>query len=91
MEYLNKIRSLIEENKKYPFIARRKGIEGKVLLIFTINKKGYLQNIKIEKSSGYAILDKAAIESVKKASPFPELPLKKERIIMKLSVCFDLK
>ncbi|OHE61312.1 MAG: hypothetical protein A2Z47_14805 [Thermodesulfovibrio sp. RBG_19FT_COMBO_42_12] len=65
------IRSAIEKARTYPFLARKKRIEGTVITNFTINSKGYPQDIKIEKSSGSEILDSAAIKIVMKAAPFP--------------------
>jgi TonB family protein len=67
------IRAAIERAKTYPFLARKKRIEGTVITGFTINSKGYPQDIKVEKSSGYEILDSAAIKIVIKAAPFPEV------------------
>ena len=49
---------------KYPMIARINGFEGKVLLRVLVLKNGKVGKIDLEKSSGYAILDKSAIESV---------------------------
>ncbi len=65
------IRSAIEKARTYPFLARKNRIEGTVITGFTINSKGYPQDIKIEKSSGSEILDSAAIKIVMKAAPFP--------------------
>lgn len=63
------IRTAIEKAKKYPFLARKRKIEGIVFMAFIIDRKGYPQDIKIEKSSGYEILDSAAIKTVKNAAP----------------------
>ncbi len=65
------IRAAIEKARTYPFIARKKRIEGTVVIDFTINSKGYPQDIEIGKSSGFQILDSAAIKIVMKAAPFP--------------------
>ena len=91
-DYLHKLRLLIEKNKEYPFEARKRGLEGKVVLEFTLNIKGELVNLKIKRSSGYAILDKAAIRAVKNATPFPPLPQEicSRQIIINLPVCFCL-
>ncbi|PIQ94684.1 MAG: hypothetical protein COV68_03275 [Nitrospirae bacterium CG11_big_fil_rev_8_21_14_0_20_41_14] len=67
------IRAAIEKVKTYPSLARKKRIEGTVITGFTINSKGYPQDIKVEKSSGYKILDSAAIKIVMKAAPFPKV------------------
>lgn len=67
------IRAAIEKAKIYPFLARKKRIEGTVITGFTINNKGYPQDIKIARSSGSEILDSAAVKIVIKAAPFPEV------------------
>ena len=50
----------------YPRPAKVRGIEGDVTLNIHINEKGIPYLIEITDSSGYSILDKAAIEGVKK-------------------------
>jgi len=67
------IRDAIEKVKSYPLLARKKGIEGTVIIEFTINNEGYPKDIKIKKSSGSGILDSAALKTVTKAAPFPEV------------------
>ena len=49
----------------YPSIAQRRGMEGLVLLYVEVSKKGEPLSIKIKRSSGYALLDKAAVRAVK--------------------------
>jgi len=67
------IRNAIERAKIYPLLARKRKIEGTVIMEFIINHKGYPQDIKIEKSSKYDILDSAAIKTVKNAAPLPHI------------------
>jgi protein TonB len=49
----------------YPEIARIRGYEGIVLVAAEILPDGRVGNMKIRKSSGYAILDQSAVEAVK--------------------------
>lgn len=49
----------------YPRIARMRGYQGTVLLHVHVNKNGTVTKLKILKSSGYWILDKSALTSVK--------------------------
>jgi len=67
------IRAAIEKAKSYPFLARKRGIEGSVLFSFKIDSKGLPRDIKIIKSSGYQILDEEVPKMLRKASPFPEV------------------
>ncbi|MEF9427554.1 MAG: energy transducer TonB, partial [Candidatus Mariimomonas ferrooxydans] len=68
---INTIKNSIERVKTYPFLARKRGLEGTVRICFRVNPQGIPQNLKILKSSGYSILDTATLNIVKKAAPFP--------------------
>ncbi len=57
----------------YPRLAIRKHYQGKVTLSFKVNSQGKIINILIQESSGYNILDTAAINSVKKIDLYTEL------------------
>jgi protein TonB len=70
---LEAIRTAIEKAKNYPFLARKKKIEGTVITEFTISSRGYLEDIKVKKSSGSEILDSAAIKIITRAAPFPKV------------------
>ncbi|VAW57951.1 hypothetical protein MNBD_GAMMA11-1442 [hydrothermal vent metagenome] len=50
----------------YPKAAQRKNRQGRVILAFTINPDGLIENIHIDKSSGYSTLDTAAIKALNK-------------------------
>ena len=56
----------------YPRLARLRGWQGKVLLKFELKKSGSIENIFIAKSSGYAILDRAASKSLAKIKRISE-------------------
>jgi len=51
---------------KYPRTAKRRGYEGTVLLEVLVDQKGMVKDLRLFQSSGYNILDRAAINSVKK-------------------------
>ena len=57
-------------NQHYPQEARAKGITGDVRLMVIILPNGQVKSIHILQSSGTAILDEAAKNSVRKAAPF---------------------
>jgi len=67
---------LYKENSPpaYPELARVRGYEGIVLVSAQILPNGRVGNVKIRKSSGYAILDQSAIQAVK---PWKFEPAKK--------------
>jgi protein TonB len=49
----------------YPKIARRRGYEGTVILEVLVDRNGKVGDLRVSKSSGYRILDRAATASVK--------------------------
>lgn len=65
------IRNHLEHFKYYPASARRRGITGEVEVAFELNDQGEAGDLKILSGSGYAVLDKAALETVRRAEPFP--------------------
>lgn len=48
----------------YPPLARERGWEGTVLLGLRVESDGHLEKIRIERSSGYAVLDHSALNSL---------------------------
>jgi protein TonB len=65
------IANWIENHKFYPQEAIFRGEEGKIQMIFVIDKNGSLQNISILKKSPYDSLNKAAIKIIHNSSPVP--------------------
>ena len=49
---------------RYPRNARRRGYEGKVILEVLVNEEGRVEDFRIFESSGYQVLDRAAMKSV---------------------------
>ncbi len=60
----NRLLDLIRNHNSYPRQARQRGLEGSVLLSFTI-KEGQISSYRIVKSSGVRILDAAAGKAAK--------------------------
>jgi len=56
----------------YPRIAKRRRIEGKVILDLKVNSKGVVTSTEVLKSSGHLVLDESALRAVKqwKFKPF---------------------
>jgi TonB family protein len=63
----------IERAKTYPLIARKRGMEGTVYVRFSINPEGEPWEIEILKSSGFRILDRATVNIVQLAGPYPHI------------------
>lgn len=57
----------------YPKIAQRKNWQGEVILTFHITSEGEIKDIEVNHSSGFDILDQAAVSSLKKIGTLPQL------------------
>lgn len=58
----------------YPPAARRDGQEGRALVRFSLDREGQLVALRVSESSGNPLLDEAALETVRRAAPFPPPP-----------------
>ncbi len=51
---------------QYPRLARKRGIEGTVLLDVLVSPSGRVDTVSLAQSSGYSLLDKSAVKAVRK-------------------------
>jgi protein TonB len=72
--YFNSIKRSIEFVWEYPEAALRYGLQGKLLLQFTILNSGELESMQIVRSSGSNVLDHEALRAMKAAAPFRPIP-----------------
>ena len=63
------LRRRLAELKRYPSTARLNGWEGKVVLRAVIRADGHLSEVKVHRSSGYDVLDNAAMEAIRMVCP----------------------
>ncbi len=90
--YVSLIIQEIERKKFYPPLARRLGIEGKVVVRIVIDRGGKLKEVSVVKSSGNKILDRAALKLIRKCN-FPPLPpeYQKETFDVEIPIRYELK
>jgi periplasmic protein TonB len=72
--YMRKLKSKIESIWVYPPEARSKGLYGDLKIRFTILKSGRLGAVELVRTSGYKLLDDAAIRALKEGEPYWPLP-----------------
>jgi TonB family protein len=91
--FTGKVRQRIANAKYYPRMAKRRGMEGQPIIAFTLGRQGQLTKAALVKTSGYQVLDQAALKAVHQAAPYPEIPaeLKIDTFQFKLPVSFILK
>lgn len=74
--YLNKWSSKVEfvGNRNFPQEALNQKIFGKLRLTTTLYANGTIKNVQIDQSSGFRVLDDAALQIIHLASPFAAFP-----------------
>ncbi|WP_309085915.1 TonB family protein [Chelativorans sp.] len=72
--YPGKIVSKLRRSLRYPREAQRQRLKGEVRVAFTVTSSGAVSGIRVVGSSGSPVLDRAAVETVQRAAPFPPIP-----------------
>jgi protein TonB len=74
MSYFETIKRAIERVWEYPEPALQSGLQGKLILEFTILQDGAMVGPRLIRSSGFLELDQEAMRAVRAASPFRPIP-----------------
>ena len=87
--YFSHIKKQIEMAWNYPSEAQENSWGGRLNVVFVIEENGSVSSVKLLKSSGYEILDDAAIRAIKFASPFNPIPKSLDVERLKISASFE--
>jgi len=74
VSYFTSIKRAIEHVWEYPESALRLGLQGKLVMEFTISGDGRLEGTRLIRSSGFSVLDQEAVRAVQAAAPFHAIP-----------------
>ena len=93
--YLDAWRAKVERigNLNYPQDALDKGLSGSLFLDVAINPDGSLHSLRVLRSSGHPVLDRAAKHIVTMSAPFPPLPesIRKETDVLHIPRVWQFK
>jgi TonB family protein len=91
-DFLAQILYCIEQAKHYPLLARRLGKTGTVKCRFIITRDGMVQEATVIKPAKFSVLNKAAIDAIKKGKPYPQFPpfLTGDTFASKVDITFQL-
>ena len=87
-ENLKKIVTLLQENLYYPRRARRRGLEGDVVVKFKLSQNAVVSSIEVV-SSQSDILSRGAIKTIENLSTI--FPKPKEELLLKVPISYKLK
>ena len=65
-------------NLNYPDAARLRHLHGELILTVVLGPDGHVRDVTVNHSSGYRVLDDAAVRIVHLAAPFPPIPREKD-------------
>lgn len=74
ISYLQRLKNRIEFKWRYPEVASLNRLEGDLYIRFSILKNGRLGMADLIRSSGYRVLDEAALQALRDSDPFWPLP-----------------
>jgi len=90
--YFAELMAWLDQHKDYPAALKKQKQQGVVVLTFSINKNGEVLTAKIQKSSGFPILDQAALDMLAKAEPVPAIPdsMNRDRLLLSIPIEYSL-
>ncbi len=89
--YFSSIKRQIESVWSYPEQAVARGLQGQLLLQFILDRSGKIVDISLVHSSEHEILDNAALDAVKNASPYNPFPEKIQKNKLRIIASFKYK
>lgn len=72
--YARVVKERLMARWEYPQQAFENLIEGKLLVIFSLSRDGALRGVKVLDSSGFPILDRETVRTIRASAPFPPFP-----------------
>ena len=85
-DYFSLLIAWLNQHKDYPSAVKKKKQQGTVVLAFSINRSGTVLASRVQKSSGYPLLDQAALDMLARANPLPAMPDSMPRQRLRLAV-----
>ncbi len=92
-DYAALLKVWVGRHMHYPVRARLNGIEGTAVMRLVMSRDGRILSYQLERTSGHVELDREAIRTIKRASPFPPLPpeMKQVELKLRLPLVFSVK
>jgi protein TonB len=83
----------LNQFKRYPGDAQSRGVEGVVLLSFSVDRAGHVLSHQIVKSSGHPELDAEVTSMIERAQPLPAFPasMTDDKLDLTVPIRFSLR
>jgi periplasmic protein TonB len=80
-EHFAFIHRILNSKRSYPKIAQRMGWAGTVKVSFVICTDGTVKDVRVLSNSGFEVLDRNAVDTVKNCAPYPAPPVMAEIVV----------
>jgi protein TonB len=91
LRFQRTLQAHVEHYRSYPATARRDRLQGTVQVLFAMRRDGTVLDAWVQASSGQMLLDKEALETIRRAQPLPAIPPELPgQLNILLPVSFDL-
>ncbi|CAI2717673.1 energy transducer TonB [Nitrospina watsonii] len=91
--FVRGIQRRIASHQVYPDVARQRGMGGRTVVAFKLARDGNLVHVSVAQSSGFDVLDNAAMKAIHDGSPYEAIParLGDASLSFKLPVSFFIE
>jgi protein TonB len=91
--YLHRIFAALEQHKRYPTYAKRRAMNGHVVLQFVILPDGRVVNPKIAASEGHKSFRTAALQALSRAGQMPPFPsdIQRSKLMVEVPISYEIK
>ena len=91
--YAQLLAALIAKQRSYPRVAELRRMQGRVEVQMRVGADGRLTEARLSRTSGFEVLDRQALDMVRRAQPLPEPPdtLRGKEFLVNVPVLFQLE
>jgi protein TonB len=92
-KFLAGLRRAIAKKRRYPTSARRVGKTGTATVYFVLDRNGRIRDARLDKSSGSSILDRSAVDTLRRLARYKPIPesLGRSRWPLRVPIRFALE
>ena len=91
ISYFTKLKERIYQVWKYPNESQARREQGNTRIVFVLRKDGYLESVRILRSSGFDDLDEEVLRTIRVASPYYPFPKSWEEEKLRIPATFNYK
>lgn len=90
--YLSFVFQSLENQKRYPRIAERRGLNGQVVLRFTVRRDGEVLDPEVVESIGHDSFREAALRALRRVGQLPQFPdeIRRRELLVEVPITYQI-